>query len=336
MFRVGVAILLGLALVGCGPSKTPKAAALAGDCPLADAILDDLPTPTRSSLEEPFLAARSRPYSTWTDLDRGIAAKYLHINFPDLDEATVLASLFTTDPPSPSSPFKQWLQLEGFSPSVGEFLLRNFTSLDHGAALRLIREELARWQGGPKFQSWLTLAASMDPSPDLTRYVMDLHVTQGLHLTEGMVGSCRYGPWCHERLNVDLTPAERAMYLRAAADRGRSVLAAFHDHPAIFAADPDGFAQEARRGDLRGLLAAELLLASGDEPRTEAFLRDPALPASERAYWAHVLASDPPVGTGPFLERLRDDPTLPESIRRALSAPGTVEAPYVSCSQRVA
>lgn len=328
-------LLLGLATTACGSRDAPRTLAQVADCPLADPLLEDLPAPTRSSIETPFRHARIKPYAQWNEYDRGIVARYLQTHFPALDEPTVLSALFTGDPPTPPTPFKQWLQLEGFSPAVGEFLLRNYTTVDEAEAARRVREELARWPGGPRFQEWLALASSMDPSPSLTHYVLDLHLAQGMHLTEGIVGGCRYGAWCHERLNADTSAVEQATYLRESADRGKSALTAFNNLPAIFASDPEGFSRDARREDLRGMVAAELLIASGDQVRTEAFLRDESLPIGERAFWANQLALDPAPGTEPLLVRLRNDEQLPAIIRRAMNAPGTVAEPYTSCRERV-
>lgn len=312
----------------------PHAPSLFDNCPLADPILDDIPAPTRSSIEEPLQRARMKPYEDWTEYDRGVAAKYLSVHYPRLEEAEVLGAVFSTISIPPESGFRQWLRLRAFSPGLVIFLLRNYTTLSREAINDLVRAELAVSPGGARFAAWLEIAVHFDSSPALTRHVVDLLLDAGQPLAQGQ--SCRYGRWCHDHLVPDLSPLEAADTIRAFAAQGRDIGPLFPGAASIFATDPEVFLREAGERSLQGIIAARLLTSSGDLERIGVFLLDSAVAEDIRAYWAYRIAADPPPGSAGLLARLRAAARPGSLLAQALSAPGTLPAPYQSCADRVA
>ncbi|MCG3152792.1 MAG: hypothetical protein GEEBNDBF_02096 [bacterium] len=303
------------------------------DCPLADPILEDIPVPTRSSIEQPLIRARQKPYAEWNEYDRGVATKYISAHFPDLGESDVLAALFTAIPGETATRFRQWLQLRAFTPSVVTFLLRNYTSLTQDEVNQHLRDELRVAVGTPRFGDWLEVATHFDPSADLTHYALDLLITHQAPLTRH--GACRYGTWCHEQLRPALTPVQAADVIRTYARQGSDVVRLFSPVEAIYATDPDGFLKEARESSVTGLVAAQLLFGAGDVPRLGQFLSDAAVPEEIRAYWTWRLAQNPPADAAPLLEELRRRLRQDSLQYEALTAPGAVTAPYGSCQERV-
>lgn len=329
------AALLG---VSCQSPEAPEAAqvrveaVIGPDCPLADPILHDIPVTSHSSIEEPLTRARMKPYEEWTEYDRGVVTKYLAAHFPELDETEVLGALFTAIPQAHASEFRQWVQLRAFSPSLLVFLLRNYTSLTHDGVNSLVREELAEVMGDHRFSAWLEVATHFDRSPELTRYVVDLLMTHEHPLTRN--GACRFGVWCHDHLKRDLSPEESATVIREYARLGTDVVGLFVPSRAIFDTDPDGFLAAAAEHSMPGMVAAHLLVTSGDLERIERFLLDRAISEEIRGYWAYRLAQDPPAGSAPLLSRLREP--RHGLIAEAVRAPGSVQTPYVSCQERAA
>jgi len=332
---IGVVCLVGVACQSREATEAAKvtAAPVVGqECPLADPILDDIPVTSRSSIEAPLTRARMKPYEEWTEYDRGVVTKYLDAHFPNLEEEEVLGALFSSIPQAHPSEFRQWVQLRTFGASLVIYLLRNYTSLDVIAVNRLVRDELDAEMGNHRFGTWLEVATHFDRSPELTRHVVELLVKHEHPLLKN--GSCRFGVWCNDHLKRDLTPVESAAVIREYAALGSDVVDLFVPSRAIFATDPDGFLREAAQPDMTGLVAAHLLLESGDLPRIEQFLLDSSINDDIRGYWAYRLAQDPPAGSAALLARLRDAKSPHLLIADAVSAPGSVRAPYVSCTER--
>ncbi|MEO7993106.1 MAG: hypothetical protein ABI743_01805 [bacterium] len=338
MRLLGASLVL-VAVLGSGcntrpaaPAMAPNSATASEDCPLADPYLVDLPIAGRSSMADPFRVARFKPYEDWNEYDRGVAITILDADFPNLTEEMVLDGVFSSST-NRTSQFRQWLQLQGFSPSLVVFLLRNYTNEPVASLTARAREELRQWGGGPRFNQWLTIATSLDPSPEQTHELLTLLLAE--HVAPASEGACRFGSWCHDHLDVDLTPTEAAEAIRNFADQDTDISPLFADPAAIFATDPSGFTTDAARGDVRGFAAARLLLGSGDLDVISAFLRDSDVHSHIRAYWAFQLGSDPPPDSTALLASLSKDSTLPAMVREALSWPGTVPGPYVSCSDRL-